>query len=454
VKERVRGSRFQTALTAFSGIFVVGLSAITGPLIGRSLGAAGKGDLAAVTVPPEMFGYLLAFGLPVATLYYADRYTTKQLIMSTWVFSVIVGGLAVAGLWFLIPGYLHGHNHEDVPWLRAYLVVMITYIPVSASVELLRHRQSLVAYNALRATFVLTVNTCAIVLLAIIGRLDLTTAIEAAIGSQVVWHLTVLIYCRAWPSRAFQRSVLLTQLGYGSRLVLGSLSEVVVARLDQLLLIGLVSSSELGIYTVAATAAGVSGPAAWGIALALFPRIRRAESEMEARRATREAVKWTVLSSVTVAVVVAAAAPEILPLLFGNQFRGALHPLWIMLPGQVALDLGNVISQKLMADNSPGDLSKAYVFAAVVTVVGLTLTVAHWGVIAAAVVTSVSEFCYFGYLWWKLRRNYRRPATMPTSAPADAPVQGGAADLIAGVAFPEPGPIGPTSRGALPGSEL
>jgi O-antigen/teichoic acid export membrane protein len=454
VKKRVRGSRFQTALTAFSGIFVVGLSAITGPLIGRSLGAAGKGDLAAVTVPPEMFGYLLAFGLPVATLYYADRYTTKQLIMSTWVFSLIVGGMVVTGLWWLIPSYLHGHNHEDVPWLRAYLVVMTSYVPVSASVELLRHRQSLVAYNALRATFVLTINTGAIVLLAIVGRLDLTTAIEAAIGSQVVWHLTVLIYCRAWPNRSFQRRVLQTQLGYGSRLVLGSLSEVVVARLDQLLLIGLVSPSELGIYTVAATAAGVSGPAAWGIALALFPRIRRADSEKDARRATKEAVKWAVLSSATIAVLVAATAPKVLPLLFGSQFRGALHPLWIMLPGQVALDLGNVISQKLMADNTPGDLSKAYAFAAVVTVVGLTLTVAHWGVIAAAVVTSVSEFCYLGFLAWKLYRNYRRPVTVPSSAPVEAPLQGGAADLIAGAAFPEPGPIGPTSRGPVPGDEL
>jgi O-antigen/teichoic acid export membrane protein len=428
VKRRVK---FQTAVTALSGLFVYGLSAVTGPLLARSLGPSGRGDLAAVQVPSQLFGYLLCFGLPMASLYYASQHTHRELMMSSWVFAVVVGGGTILAVWWLIPSYLQGHDHQTIIWLRVMLVAMVAFVPANVAIDLLRTRASMASFNVMRA-FPLVFNTVLIVGLALAGRLDLTTALAALLVSQVTWFIIALSFSRAWPQGGFRRRIFLLQLSYGSRSAIGSLSEMVVARLDQFLLVAIVDARQLGLYAVSATAAGLSGPAAFGVALVLFPRIRETTDPREAWRVTKQAMRWTLLSSSCFAALLAISAPTVLPLLFGHDFRGAVSPLWLLLPGQVAFDLANVLSQKAMADNRPGAVSRAYSLAALVTVAGLFAFVKSFGIDAAAVVTSVSQGCYLAYLWFIVKRD------LP-SAPAPAP----APEHDAG---PDPSGIAPSAK--------
>lgn len=73
-----RSFRFDSFVTVGTGFFIYSLAAVTGPLPARNLGAAGRGDQAAVLAPIEMLGWLLCFGLPWEAACYVRDHRPRQ----------------------------------------------------------------------------------------------------------------------------------------------------------------------------------------------------------------------------------------------------------------------------------------------------------------------------------------------------------------------------------------
>lgn len=395
-----------TLQTSATGIAVYAMSAVTGPLVARAVGPAGRGDLASVTVPSEMLGWILVFGLPQAAMFYASRYSKRELITAAWTFALVVGGVLAAIIFPLVPAYLRAHDPVTIPWLRAFLLVRIVFVPVLVTVHLLRLRPSLVAFNVLRS-LQLVLEAVVVITLAITGKLTVQTSLMATFASFVVWYVIVIAYGRGWPAH-LEWSALRDSVHYGGRLSFGTLAQLAISRLDQLLLVGVVSADRLGVYAIAATACSISQPAAEGIAMVLFPRLQTAEGPDDAWVRLREARRRTLLASLAIAGLVGGLSPVVLPLLFGNAFRDSVVPLLILLPGQVLADQGTVMSQQLMVDNRPGVVSHALLAAATVTVVGLAIVVVPFGIIGAAAVTTASQATFAGYVVVQATRRHRR----------------------------------------------
>lgn len=397
-----RSFRFDTILTAGSGFLLYSLAAITGPLLARNLGPAGRGDLAAVLAPTQMIGWLLSFGLPWAAAYYVRDHHPRHLIMGSWAFSLVIGGVVAVAGWWVAPLYLSGHNPQIIPWFRAFLFANIVFVPVLTALDLLMARGALVAYNFWRA-FAPALNAVLLTALALAGHLTLGSALFASFASNAIWFVGLLSTTRSWPGRGFRRVVVTLQLRYGARVALGNIGGLLVSRLDQVLLVSIVSPSALGYYAVAATAVSFSAPVAEGLATALFPRLRHSDDEAARAQALSSAVRWNLVASIITSINVAAFAPLALPLLFGSPFRASIAPVWIMLPGQVANNAASVLGSKLLADGRPGLVSLGLLVASAVTVIGLSLTVGRWGILAAAWVTTVSQFAYWAFIALVLR---------------------------------------------------
>ncbi|HZQ57289.1 MAG TPA: oligosaccharide flippase family protein [Acidimicrobiales bacterium] len=398
--------RFASAVNAFAGLGVYALSAITGPLLARSLGPVGRGDYAAVVVPTEMVGWLLAFGMPLAAVYYARDHDDRSLVMGSWAVAMGVGGLLAVITWEFIPSYLHGHAHLTVPWFRAFLLMAIPFAPVYTAASLLMARGKVVAFNVLRQLS-LVLNTVFLVALAVAGRLTLTNALASALAGDAIAYVATMWYVRAWPGPGFSRAVTRMQVRYAARVAPGSLSNLLVARLDQFVLVGAVSSRNLAMYAVAVTGAGVSSPVSAGIAQALLPHLRTIDGRSDRAAHSARAIKWTFLASSCIAGCLALGAPIGIPLLFGRSFAGAVPLLWVLLPGQVANDVASVLASRLQADGRPGAASQGLLVAVIVTVIGLAIAVRPFGTGGAAVVTVLSQFAYLGWVANKARRRGR-----------------------------------------------
>lgn len=394
--------RRHSAITAIAGMAVYGSALVTSPLTARALGPGGRGDLTAVVGPTQVYLWIMTFGLPMAALYFASKYPPRKLLMGAWAWGLAAGTLFAAIVWKYVPIYLHHHDPETVFWFRAFVVAAIPFVPCYVSLDLLLARRRVVAYNLLRL-IPYAINLVALVVLAILGQLDLRNALAASFGSHVIWFVIVFTVCGTWPGRGFDRQVFARQIQYGARVAPGTLSEFVVARLDQLVLVGMVTSASLGRYAVAVNVAGVSQPIAYGIVSTVFPRIRTTKDVESGKELNRIALRYAWIASLAISGLIAVATPLVIPWVFGDDFQGAVVLVLLLLPGQVAQNIGIVLAGRLQAVGRPGRASQGQLLAAAVTGAGLWFFIGSFGIAAAAVVTSVSQLTYLAYIWWSVR---------------------------------------------------
>ena len=392
--------RRDTIRTTVSGLAVFALAFVTGPILARALGSSGRGSVAAVIIPTQIFGWVLMFGIPQATAYFARIRKRRQLIMSAWVFMLVVGLPIVLVVWPLVPRLLSRHPPVVVDFFRAFLLASLLVLPFTTIIDHLRGIGRNGAFNIFRLLqYVL--NTVLLAALFVTNRLDLRTALLVTlIANLTAWLVTIGVN-RAWPGRGFRRSVFREQVHYGARVWIGTTSAMVIARFDQLLMVGLVAPRALGLYVVASTAAQITGPIGQGVALSLLPHLRvDADATDRHRVMTRNALRWTLIASGGTAIVVGLAAPVVLPFVYGSEFSAAVIPLLILLPGQVCQDMANVLSSKLEADDRPGAASKGTALGAVTTLLLIVPAVEVHGIRGAALVTSVSQAVFLAYVWF------------------------------------------------------
>jgi O-antigen/teichoic acid export membrane protein len=398
-------SRFRrnVVTTGAVGFVVYGLGLVTGPILARSLGPSGRGDLAAVLVPAQLFCFGLAFGLPSAAAYLVNRFDRGTLLATSTVFGLVAGIPLVVAAWPLLPGYYRHHGPAALFWAQVCLVAAPLSVGSAAALALVWAEGANLRWNLWRSaptalTAVLTLG------LYLTSQLTVWTALAA--GFVGACSITALLVQKAVDWRGLRVSVaaLRSQLSYGGRVAIGSAADTVAGRFDQALMVAMVPSTDLGLYAVAVTAAGVSGPLASSLGLALFPELRRERSTEVQRRRTGKAVLAVVVTSTGVATALALAGPWLLALLFGSDFADAATPLRLLLIGQIAGDATGPLTARLLAAGRPGAASQASAAGAVATVVGLALLVPRLGINGAAMTTTGSYLAKLGVCAFSVRR--------------------------------------------------
>ena len=102
--------------------------------------------------------------------------------------------------------------------------------------------------------------------------------------------------------------------------------------------------------------------------------------------------------------LIALTAQYFLPFLLTDAFEDSVRPLLILLPGAFATDVNQVYTTALSAFNRPEDASKAQVVSAFATATGLILLLPRYGIIGAAVTTSIAYWVALlvAIVYWKL----------------------------------------------------
>jgi O-antigen/teichoic acid export membrane protein len=388
--------------------------AFTGVLLARSLGVAGRGDLAAITAPLSVAPYALGLGMTT----YATRATARGVdprkLLGTLGGASLVLGLAAIplGLW-LASILAAGRREVGIMIAIGFVLLPMNLVAgiltsVAMGLEEWKHvtRQRLI---------VVALPLPAYALLAIFGTLTVTSAAVTLLATGLLGAVPMwTIVRRSWPP-ATDRRLAGEALRYGAKVTPITLSQLLNLTLDQVIMAPLVSSRQLGLYTVAVTVAGLSTTLASSMGIAAFPRLAQEGAESDPARLIRVGMLAVLLAGIALACV----SPVALPLLFGPQFSGAYPLALVLLAACVPLSGANLFAVVYVARDKVGTAGLSEVVALAMTVAGLLIFLRPFGAMGAAVVSLVAYTTNFLWLLAVAPRKFggrRRDYVLPRVA--------------------------------------
>jgi O-antigen/teichoic acid export membrane protein len=312
----------------------------------------------------------------------------------------LAGSLVGAALAVPI-AHLIGHGRQQV---TEFIEIGLLLLPLSVFSQTLYgvavgdQRWSLVMLNRIIAAVGTAV---AIIVLSLANALTVSTVAITYLASGVICNLPFLIELRGSRPWRFHRRLARTGLAFGVRSWLSTIATTGNAQLDQVLMAGLVSSRQLGLYALAVTLATASGSLVGATANALFPRVAAGESDLAAR-----ACRVTAFLVAALGLAIAVTSPVVVPFVFGSPFKAAIPMLIVLLGASVFNVPGLVLGSALVAAGNPGATARAQVAGLVVTVPALIVVLPLAGGIGAAWVSFVAYGVTFGIVLVAARRTF------------------------------------------------
>jgi O-antigen/teichoic acid export membrane protein len=179
-----------------------------------------------------------------------------------------------------------------------------------------------------------------------------------------------------------QGVLLLDSFRFGVRAWLGSLSDMLNDRLDQILVALIASQAVLGVYAVAVNGAEILLYLPGAAATAVLPLVAR--SGADGPKHVLGAFRSVVLVTIASVAVGAALGPILIPLVFGSAFDASVVPFLLLLPGAFGYAALLVFSNALVASGAPGRSSLGMLGSLVVTVALDLLLIGRYGASGAA----------------------------------------------------------------------
>ena len=359
-------------------ILVAGL--ITGPITARALGVEGRGELAAITAVLTIGPWLLDLGLTYWLGRERARGVSREQLLGAALPVAFVGSLI--GVAAAIP--LSRALGQGRPEVTAFIQIGLFLMPLSVVMTTLsglavgESRWGLVIASRLTGA---VLPTLAIVVLWAVGELTVATGAAAYLIGAMLGMLIFVGAVRGTGRLIFDLRRTIEATRFGMKSWLSTIAATANNRLDQVLMAGLVSSRELGLYAVAVTLTSVMYGLSGAVGTAQYPRVAEGDAGIAART-----------SRVTMGIVaagscaLAGASPWLIPFVFGDAFADAVPMTIILLVASVPMAGAFVLSSALSAANNPTAAMKAELVALAFTLPALILFLpAHGGLLAAVV---------------------------------------------------------------------
>lgn len=340
------GTQLGVAVLSFASVLVVA----------RTLGPAGRGEVAFVITIAVLSSTLALLGVDEANINFAGRRPElrRALATNSLLLSLVLGAGFVAILVLLIAAVpAIGGDTEAGLRAIAYAAIPLLTLKVYLKFLVRADYRFAIANAAWLLPPVLTLLSN--VALAIAGRLTVETAVTAWFIGHVLATL-LLAWFVARRSAGFGRpdiGLARRTLGFGWRSHLGRVMMAGNYRLDQWFVGAIAGSRELGLYSIAVSLAEILFYLPTALTIAQRPYLVRATESEAGRRAAR-VLRASLLVTAACAAALALAAPLAVPLLFGAEFRGGVDDLQILAAGALGILTLKLLGNALTAQDRPG----------------------------------------------------------------------------------------------------
>lgn len=391
-----------------TNVLMLSCGVVTGLLSARALGPAGRGNLMVVVMWPGIFSMVAAIGLPQAYRFWtAKEPNCVSALFSNAVIFTLVTGLLMLLLAEVLISHLIGERSPEVLHLaRIYLLTIPLLLLTDLTRGLLEGARKFTWVGALRLIF-FGLQCAVYIFLWFIGWLTVASATYTLMASVITSLLVSLlaVWRELRPSWRPRLSELRTTLHYGVRDYPGVLTEFINWRLDLMMLVGVASSSEIGLYSVAVRFADITSILASSVGDAVMPEVAASEKGKEATNVVTRSLRLTLFCHLLILIPLWFTASYILRFAYGEGFVEVASVLRLLMCASVAWSSGAIVISGLNGLGHPGLSAIARITAAVVMVVALLAWLPTRGIEGAALASlSGYSVMFLVALFWLLRR--------------------------------------------------
>lgn len=388
----VRRFGWTVAQTSACNVAAAVTAGVAGIIIARSLGPAVRGEYAAVMA---WFGVALLLGQlgqSAATTYFVARERTRAAdYLATSRNLMVISGVVTLGAGvFAAPLLASVTGAPAAGYLLMFATCVAGFVAASylSSLQATHVRRWNVGRLSQPVAFLVTIAA-----LYLLYRLDLGIVLGVVSATVVAQAGSAYWLCRreglAGGRGSFELLRPLTRYGLGQ--VASAAPSLATTRLSVLVLSLTVTPTALGQYAVAESVTALAVPVVAAVGYVSFPRIAsRSLSRSELLRLQRLSLRSSLIAGIVLMLSVMATASWLVPMVFGEGFRGAVPLVLLLAPGGVLLAWGRVCADLLKGHGRPYAVAGAEAVAAVVMAAGLAVLVPLWGVVGAAVAASVA----------------------------------------------------------------
>lgn len=377
-------------ITLVGNIFppIVGL--ISGPILAHALGVDGRGAVAAGTAPLVLIGTVATFGIPEAVTFTVARSPgLVALAAGRGIAILTVAGAFSTVAVILGRDWLSGDNPAvaQLITMASLAIIPSLLVGVFRGVASALQRWRAVALERIISS------TLRLVVFVFLWRTDQLTLLSATVVIAVAPVVGIVAYLplalRLPPTERdpLGNARAKRLFGYGLRIWIGSISGILLSRVDTTLMTPLSNTFELGLYVVA-------------VSVSELPLIiNSAVRDVTFATDSREAVDARLAASARISTVLSAVAGLglcvsmvwWLPILFGTDFSQSVPVAAVLLVAVVAGTPGSIGGAGLSGRGRPGLRSASLFIACCINIVLLVVLVPTLGAMGAAIATLVGN---------------------------------------------------------------
>lgn len=395
-------------LTSLTNITIALLGVLSGIWCARLLGAAGRGELAAIQTIPMWLSWLM-IGLPDSLAYFSAREPARA---RQWVATTMLAGaiscvpMLVAG-YFLLPVVLQEQTAVTIHAAKSYLffilpIGVLVNLPVFALIGL----NDSVFYNLMRLLWPLLWN--AAILFA--WGTGLTDPVRLSqIYLVLMWLLVpiiVQIIRRRIPG-TFRPD--LTRIRpattYGLSAAIGNVPVTMNLRLDQMVMPGLLPPHMLGLYVVGVAWSNAFSPLILALSTAIVPRVAGENSNEKRKQMVAQSIRLGGVWALLLAGLIALSSPLVIPFLFGKEYAEAVPCTIILAIAAVPAGINQLLAANAKSLGNPRLIFVAEGAGLIVTIIALWLLLQPWQLIGAATASLLSYVVTLIMFVWLITRH-------------------------------------------------
>lgn len=345
-----------TVQTLLSRLLILVINIVTGVITARILGSEGRGEQAALILWPQFLAYSITLGLPSALLYNMRRYSEQKskLISAALVITGGLGLIATAIGIIFIPQWLDQYSLEVVRQAQQFMVMSPLILISTTLLAALEAENEFTLTNRMRYLMPLATLT-------MLGALALTKSLTPWTAGLTYLlptiPITLWLLAHFWKRFRFvwydlgKAYKLLTS--YGIRSYGVDLVNILAMQLDQVLVVGLLSPTSMGMYAVTLSLSRMMIILQNAIVTVLFPKaVNRSKEDVVAL--TGQAARLSMVLLIPIAVTIIWLGPILLGWFYGTEFLGAVLLLRLLVVEALISSLVWILAQAFMALGRPG----------------------------------------------------------------------------------------------------